>query len=196
MALKTLCLASKSKGRIELLQNSKLRFEAIAADIDENINYMDAESLVMNLAELKVNAVVTKTKASVVIGADTVVSLKGKIYGKPKDKSEAITMLLELQGNTHHLITGLCMIDTTTGNLINTSLNTKVTFDTLTREEVKRYVDAFEPYPFAGAYEMNSISSWFISNIVGSPSNVVGLPMVVVKKMLDKLGHKWFDFLI
>jgi septum formation protein len=123
-------------------------------------------------------------KDEVVLTADTVVILQNKILNKPGDRIEACNMLTNLSGNTHNVMTGVCIISKE--KEISFDDTTQVTFVSLTREEIEFYVDQYKPYDKAGAYGAQDwIGMVAIEKIVGSYFNVMGLPI-----------HKVYQYLI
>ncbi len=119
----------------------------------------------------------------ILITSDTIVAIDGDILGKPKDKAEAIIMLRELSGKTHHVVTGLCI--RSTRKTVTISDTCEVTFDILSDEDIEYYVDNFKPFDKAGAY---GIQEWIglsnIKSITGSVYTVIGLPVQKLYKAL------------
>ena len=119
----------------------------------------------------------------ILITSDTIVAIDGDILGKPKDKSEAIKMLRELSGRTHHVVTGLCI--RSTQKTVTISDTCEVTFDILSDEDIEYYIDNFKPFDKAGAY---GIQEWIglsnIKSITGSVYTVIGLPVQKLYKAL------------
>ena len=135
-------------------------------------------------------------KADLVVAADTIAEIDGEILGKPRDVEDAKQMLAKLQGRTHQILTGICVLDTSTTDSRTVVVSSSVTFAEMAEEEIEWYVEEFRPLIYAGGYEMNSISSWFIESITGSPSNVRGLPMSTLKELMGELGHVWSHYVI
>ena len=125
----------------------------------------------------------------IIITADTIVWCNDKVLGKPLDKEDAIRILREISGNTHEVITGVCLISSVKERIF--SVSTKVTFDALSDDEINYYVEIFKPYDKAGAY---GIQEWIgivaCSHIQGSYFNVVGLPMQRLYKELQEFVLK------
>ena len=190
----TICLASQSKSRQDILKSAHVRFEILTSSIDEVYENEPAQDLVLKLAKQKSEDVLDKTKAQVVVGADSVAVYRDEIIQKPKDKDDAITMLYKLQGKTHSFYTGLHVINTENKEAISKVIKTKVSFSQMNLSLIQKYVERFKPYSFAGGYD-NSISSWFIEKVKGSSSNMKGLPMTALKEMIEQLGFIFFDFI-
>ncbi|MDL2208056.1 Maf-like protein [Parabacteroides sp. OttesenSCG-928-O15] len=172
-------LASNSPRRKELLGGLNLDFEVrIIPDIDESYpEEMPVEAIAGYVAQKKAEAYLpTLADEELLITADTIVSLGGKILGKPADREDAIRMLGELSGHQHEVITGVCVY--TREKQLTFSVTSTVRFGTLTEEEITYYVDNYRPYDKAGAY---GIQEWIgyiaVEAIQGSFYNVMGLPI-------------------
>lgn len=177
-----LTLASKSPRRKELLKQIGIPFVVIVSDAEEvSGNSWTPAALVVENAKRKARAVAEKYPDSPVLGADTVVSLEGKIFGKPKDKDEARKMLTALSGKMHEVTTGLALINR--NEIRTTSVTTKVFFDTMTKADIDAYIATDEPMDKAGAYAIQGKAARFIEKIEGSYSNVVGLPLNALIQM-------------
>ena len=175
-------LASASPRRRELLTQVGLTFEVMVSDADENIEEsLSPDELVKRLSLIKAAAVKEELSAkgadgdSAVIGADTVVFHNGEILGKPKDEEDAFRMLKSLSGDTHSVYTGVTIL---LGDETITFANeTKVVFDTISDEEIKRYIASKEPMDKAGAYGIQGLGGAFVTSIEGEYANVVGFPI-------------------
>lgn len=177
-------LASKSPRRKELLSLLDLNFEVLTADIDETINPdIPICDEVARLSLEKARAVSRLVKYDdVIISADTVVELDGKVFGKPKDEAEAAFMLKALSNNTHRVLTGITVMQ---GGQIKTRVvTTCVTFRLITEKEICDYIATGEPMDKAGAYGIQGRASKFVSRIEGDYFSVVGLPVCALSEML------------
>ena len=171
-----LILASKSPRRKELLKQIGIPFVVVVSDAEEvSGNSWTPAALVVENAKRKARAVAEKYPDSPVLGADTVVSSEGKIFGKPKDKDEARKMLTALSGKMHEVTTGLALINR--NEIRTTNVTTKVFFDTMTKADIDAYIATEESMDKAGAYTIQGKAARFIEKIEGSYSNVVGLPL-------------------
>ncbi|MBV63286.1 MAG: septum formation protein Maf [Rickettsiales bacterium] len=176
-------LASASPRRRKLMSEEGYHFEVLASDAEEiSEKYMIPSELTVQNAEIKATLVAKSNKESVVIGADTVVSLDNEIFGKPHDLEEAVKMLARLAGRTHIVTTGVSIIQNTKKE--NFHVNTKVTFKPLSEEEISQYVKLINPLDKAGSYAAQDHGELIIEKHEGSFSNVVGLPMDELKKAL------------
>lgn len=176
-------LASASPRRRELLTTAGIDFVVKVADVDEVIDEaLTPDGVVMSLASQKAGAVAAKNPESVVIGADTVVVLDGKILGKPKSEENAVELLTMLSGKTHTVYTGVALIK---GEKVKTFCEaTQVEFYDLTKEEIEAYVATKEPMDKAGAYGIQGKGCVLIRKINGDYFNVVGLPVSAVYREL------------
>ncbi len=178
-----LVLASASPRRQELLRNAGIPFEVQPAHIPEDpLPGEQAKDCAERLASEKALAVAKQRPRDIVLGADTVVVVDGQILGKPMDAADAARMLRLLSGREHQVITGVCMV--ANGQSSVASETTTVTMSALTEKEIANYVATGEPMDKAGAYAIQGIASRWIPRIDGDYSNVVGLPVPLVWRML------------
>ncbi|MEE0944377.1 MAG: Maf family protein [Clostridia bacterium] len=180
--MEKIILASASPRRSEILKNIGLRFDIVVSDADESSisENCPAELYVQGLALLKAAAAAKKTeceKDGVVIAADTVVVLDGKILGKPKDREDAAEMLRMLSGREHSVITGICVLRLKDAFSVCESVVTKVKFKDLSPELIDLYVATNEPLDKAGAYGIQGKGAILAERIDGDYFNVVGLPV-------------------
>lgn len=182
-----LVLASASPRRQELLRNAGIAFEVQPAHIPEDpLPGESAKDCAERLAREKALAVAQERRNDAVLGADTVVVIDGDILGKPVDDADAARMLRLLSGRTHRVITGVCLV--LSGQWSVASETTSVTMNEISDEEIRDYVASDEPMDKAGAYAIQGMASRWISRIEGDYSNVVGLPVALVYRMLPRSG--------
>jgi septum formation protein len=177
-------LASRSPRRAELLRAAGIEFDVRSADIDETPRAgEDPEAYVLRLAEEKARAVAAG-EDEVVLAADTTVVLGDEIMGKPVDTADATRMLRALAGQKHQVVTGICVRrgDRCAHDLASTA----VWFAPLGDAEIADYVASGEPMDKAGAYAIQGLASRFIDRIDGSYSNVVGLPVALTYRLLQR----------
>lgn len=181
MEKRRLILASASPRRAELLRSSGIEFEQIPACINEDILPGEApRQYVVRLARAKAGAVWRPGTRS--LGADTIVVLDGDLLGKPRDAQHAKQMLRRLAGRSHHVLTGVAVFD---GRNYDTLCEeTCVRFGALSDRAINNYVASGEPLDKAGAYGIQGAASNFVEDIAGSYSNVVGLPIDRVSRMI------------
>lgn len=183
-----LVLASASPRRKELLKELEKEFSVLPAKGEESLVEKNPKKLVKALARQKAEEIFCEVgDEKIVLGADTVVAFKGNILGKPKDEQDAVRMLKSLSGKTHFVYTGVCFIYNAKGKkrLKNKVAATKVIFNELSDLEIERYVDSGSPMDKAGAYGIQD--GGLVKGIVGSYSNVVGLPVELCKKLYLKI---------
>jgi len=181
-----LILASNSPRRKELLEKLEIPFSVQTVDVEEELPDGIAPKVTAKyLAELKGNAHDHLAKNHIIITSDTVVIFNNKVVGKPKHSKEAVEILLQLSGNTHEVITGVCLKANNEMYLFDVS--TSVTFGTLSQKEIEHYVNSGCANDKAGAY---GIQDWIgmigVSSIKGSYYNVMGFPVYELYRMLKK----------
>src|SRR5574343_42661 len=184
---KNIILASGSPRRQQFFKEMDLAFSIRLKEVEEIYpNHLKAAEITNFLAELKANAFENELKENdILITSDTIVWLDGKALGKPKDYDDAFKMLQELGGQTHEVITSVCIKTSTKTETFHCV--TKVTFATLAEEHIRYYLDQYKPFDKAGSY---GIQAWIgligIEKIEGSYTNVVGLP---TEMLFQKLMH-------
>ncbi|MBQ7039242.1 MAG: septum formation protein Maf [Clostridia bacterium] len=191
-------LASASPRRREILENLGLDFEIVVSNADESCEISDASELVSELSERKAMAVLKMlrdegrcTDDMLIIGCDSVVVLNGEILGKPRDRAHALYMLRGLSGNSHSVISGLTLLYK--GKAYTDFEKTEVYFDTISEDEIKRYVASGESDDKAGGYAIQGKAARFIKGISGCYYNVVGLPVHLMCKMAENNGILLFE---
>ena len=210
-----LVLASASPRRQDLLRNAGIAFAVQAADIDETpLPGESPRDCAERLAQEKALAVWRTHQRDVVLGADTIVVIDETILNKPVDTQDAARMLRLLSGRVHRVITGVCIVQaavsgqwevagedrvghsspfaeevlrTENRELRTASETTLVTMNELSDDEIRDYVASGEPMDKAGAYAIQGRASRWIPRIEGDYSNVVGLPVALVYRMLSQM---------
>jgi septum formation protein len=190
-------LASGSPRRRELLGSLGIDFEVIVSNFNEDSidsAQIAPNELVRQLATSKALDVARNLPGdALVLGADTVVALEGKILGKPKTEEEAVEMLLSLSGKTHQVYTGVALIESSEGSVLRQLVDndmTEVEFMEFDRAKAAAYVAAGESMDKAGAYGIQALGTLLIPRINGDYFNVVGLPLHRLGLMLESLGVK------
>ncbi len=175
-------LASKSPRRIDLLKKWGLSFEILPSEKKEKIIHKRPSAIVKSLAYQKAKDIKQKNPNSVVIGADTIVVLNGKIVGKPKNKSHSIQILNELNGSLHKVYTGVAILSDNKENVFYDIA--KVKMQKLSYEKLQtlfgKHMDK------AGAYAVQDKDDSFVKKIYGDYYTVVGMPYIKLKKELKK----------
>ncbi len=201
---KRIILASQSPRRKQLLDQLGLRYDILASNIEEIVPaIIDRESsasrIVTELARQKAFAVCqqlqTNNKSNdelIIIAADTIVVLDNKIYGKPNSPSQAKTTLQDLCGRIHHVYTGIALLcfDLARSSIecFTESENSLVSLRKYREPEIDAYIATGEPMDKAGAYALQGAGACFVSKIEGCYTNVIGLPMPILVKMLRAVG--------
>jgi septum formation protein len=187
MTKKKIILASASKGRAFILQKYGIDFIIDPANIDENyLAESNIEVLLLDLARTKANVVKQRHKAGIILAADTIVFLDEKIIGKPKNIDDAYKMLSILSGKTHQVMTAIVLLDIDTNQTFDGIKKTAVTFKNLSSSAIDTYVATGEPFGKAGAYSSQENGKDLIEKIDGDPTNVIGLPIELFFKLLNK----------
>ena len=192
--MKPIILASSSPRRQEILKLLNIPFQVKVSNFEENYpSDIDLRQVPEFLANRKVDAVARTYpqghEIPWILGADTMVLLDGKLYGKPADNIEAAQFMQDFQGKTHEVITGLAIFN---GELLFAQSRTSITKDTfapMSKEEIDWYVDTGDWHGVAGGYRIQGLASCFIKKIEGTNSNVVGLPIFELYDMLKELGY-------
>ena len=178
-------LASASPRRRELLNKAVKMFEIIPSAFDEKkIKDKDPVQFAVKASICKAIEVGNRYPSAIVIGADTIVVLKNRIFGKPKNSSDAKRALRSLSGKTHQVITGVAICSKDGDKLISAYESTDVTFKVLSDKEIDDYVSEGSVHDKAGSYAIQDIGGRFIDKIKGDYDNVVGLPVALVIKLL------------
>jgi len=180
-----LILASQSPRRAQLLQDILIKFRIEPAHIDESVHDAEpAEQYVQRMARKKADYI--QPRQLPVLAADTIVVFEGAIFGKPVNQTQAIKMLSQLSGNTHVVLTALCVIH---GTAVYTHLSkSRVRFRKLSQDEIARYWLTGEPCDKAGAYGIQGIGGTFVESIQGSQSSIMGLPLCETEQLLRQTG--------
>ena len=187
--MKKIILGSASPRRKELLSQIGVPFEVRVSNKEEVYTNTVPKEIVKELALMKAENVASEIPARnvIVIGADTIVVHEEQILGKPKDEQEAFEMIRSLQGDT-----GVAVLDFDENGektVISHAVETKVSVNPMSTEEIQKYIESKEPMDKAGAYGIQGRFSAFIEKIEGDYFNVVGLPVSYVYQVLKELGE-------
>jgi septum formation protein len=183
-----LILASASPRRKRLLREIGLPFRFLPSRIDETEAGDTQADIACILAQRKAMYACSSSPGSWILGADTIVVLQETLLGKPVDQEEAKSMLAMLSGRDHEVITGFSIIDPS-GNIAHTGhVSTTVTIKELSEREISSYIATKEPFGKAGGYAIQGIGAFMVKGIIGSYSNVVGLPVHAVIEALLAVG--------
>jgi septum formation protein len=186
-----LILASGSPRRRELLAELHLPFQIVTADVEEldggSAPQLTPPELALENARRKAEAVSRRNPGAWVLGADTVVTLEGRIFGKPASLTQAREFLRAFSGRTHQVVTG-CVLKGPDGREEIFDEISSVTFLPLSEENITRYLDAVEVLDKAGGYALQERGEWIVANIEGSRTNIIGLPMEKLTTLLRNQG--------
>jgi len=193
--VKKIILASKSKVRKKILEENGIICEVKPANIDEDLvkeslikEGANSEIISKNLAELKANKISQKVNGEIVLGADSVIDLNGKIISKPSDRQEAMEILKKLNGKRHHLISSVCI--SKIGSMIwNYTDKAALTMKKMSDEELKEYLSkiADENLFAYNVYQIEGEGRNLFSNIEGDKNTIMGLPIKKIKEYLNSL---------
>jgi len=185
-------LASSSPRRADLLRTIGVEFEIAPSSVQERPHVGEAPAdYITRLARAKVISIARQRDHCLVIGADTIVVLDGKILGKPADEADAARMLRSLSGRWHAVMTGVALYDVATRQEVADYDKTLVRFGQMNEPEIDWYVKSGEPMDKAGAYGIQGLASLFIEEIAGNYFNVVGLPLPLVYRLARRLGYSF-----
>ncbi|MDX1644317.1 MAG: Maf family protein [Thermoanaerobaculia bacterium] len=188
-----LILASSSPRRRELLASLGLQFEVRPVAIDESPRDGEAPArLVERLAREKARA--RAEPGELVVGGDTVVVLDGTVLGKPADRAEAAEMLSALAGREHEVLSGIAVVSADARQLATEIERTRVRMAPLDAERIRWYVDTGEPMDKAGSYAIQGLGATFVESIAGSYTNVVGLPLAALRRLMAGMGYELLAF--
>lgn len=186
--MKSIILASASPRRKLLMQQAGYRFSVVVSDVDESrfeAEGLDSAEFAKRLAMAKAKAIAAKYSDSIVIGADTVVDFQGLIIGKPANKNEAEEITRKLFSRPHKVITALAIVRLSDGIEIVDSDTTWVYPRELTEEQIADHIKSNNWQGRAGAYGIKEKGEEFVERIEGSFTNVCGMPMELLEKMIS-----------
>ncbi|QIA27979.1 septum formation protein Maf [Thermaerobacter sp. PB12/4term] len=188
-----LVLASSSPRRVQLLAMLGLPFVQDPSRAEEPlpagpVGTLDPEDWALRQALRKAKDVARRHPGALVIGADTVVELDGRLLGKPRDRQEAMAILGALAGREHRVASGVAVVDASTGRAATGTRLTRVWMRPLTRTEIEAYVATGEPMDKAGAYAIQGLGATLVPRIEGCYFNVVGLPLPLLADLLSLFG--------
>jgi len=184
-------LASASPARLRLLRDSGFDPTVIVSGVDEeSVEIGDGFDLVATLAEMKARAVAATDGLgdALVLGCDSMFLLDGEVLGKPLSAEEAISRWKRMRGRTGVLLTGHCLIDVQTGRTAQQVGDTLVRFADVSDDEIAAYVATEEPLHVAGGFTQDGRSAIFIEGVDGDSTNVIGLSLPLLRRLLLELG--------
>lgn len=186
---KKFILASASPRRVELLSLMGLPFEIMPSEIDETfVSGESPQEHVVRLSSEKARLVSLCNPDAWVLGADTIVTINGEVLGKPSTPQEARQMLCKLSGREHTVFTGFTVVNQSLNVIVSDAVKSSVLFRKITEDEKTWYVNSKEPYDKAGGYAVQGMGAFFIKEIKGSYTNVMGLPLSEVVDVMKRIG--------
>ena len=187
MSIPKIILASASPRRTELLDLAGINHTVDPADVDESILSNEASAdYAKRIALVKAIKTAERHTSGLVLGADTIVVVKGEVLGKPSSREDAARMLQLISGREHEVITAVALVDAQTRRSEVEIEVTEVKVKELTSDEIAEYLETGEPYDKAGAYGIQGRASVFVEGIRGCFFNVVGLPLARLYRMLKE----------
>jgi septum formation protein len=188
-----LILASTSSARRALMDGLGLPYRAEAPGVDEDVSpTLTARQAVQELAARKARALQARHPDAWVIGADQLVEVEGAVLGKPADRDAARKQLSQLLGHTHDICTGVCLVGPN-GHVAEALEVSRLTFYPVSPEELERYLDLGEWQGCAGSYRIEGAGQGLLARLEGDRTNVQGLPMLTVVRMLREAGFSFFE---
>jgi septum formation protein len=181
-------LASASPRRRELLARIVAEFRVLPSAIDETLDPGPYERAVSALAARKARAVAERLEAGVVLGADTLVLVDGDALGKPEDRSAARAMLRRLRGRDHRVVTGVAVVDAGSGRTLEAAAASLVLMAEYPETLIDAYVTSGAPFDKAGGYAIQDLEGALVAGVVGSYTNVIGLPLGLTRRLLAEAG--------
>jgi septum formation protein len=189
--LPPLILASASPRRAELLKLLKVKFRVLPGEADEVAHeHLSPLEICQLNAHRKARVVAKKIPDALVLAADTLVFLDGEILGKPLNLADARRMLAKLQGRMHQVVTGVCLVHLRAHHERIFAVSTDVLFHPLDDRQIRGYLGKINPMDKAGAYAIQNSGELIISEISGSYSNVVGLPVERLREELESWNRE------
>ena len=195
MGVPTFVLASASPARRRLLQNAGIEPVICISDFDESqVQLSDPVPLVETLALKKAETVVSQFSDALILGCDSVLSVRGEIHGKPANADEAIARWQQMRGTVGDLYTGHALIDLSQDKTLVRCGITRVYFADVSDKAIAAYVATGEPLKCAGCFALEGRGGLFVEKLEGCHSNVIGLSLPLLRQMLSELGYEVTDF--
>ena len=190
MTCRQLVLASTSPFRRDLLNRLGFSFKTANPETEEStLPGEPPEETAMRLSEMKARAVANLYPDALIIGSDQVAILDGKVYGKPGTHDNAVQQLRTMRGKTVNFFTGLCLLDTRSGEVRLRGIPTLVSFRNLTDQQIESYLNREQPYNCAGSAKSEGLGIAIIARMQGEdPNALIGLPLIALCDLLEEAG--------
>lgn len=188
---KKIILASQSPRRIEILKDLKIPFNSKPSrcrELQFEESKMSPIEFAISNAERKAQDIAGDESNALIIGMDTIGEYQNRIFEKPKDRDHAKSMIKLLNGTTHNVITGICIIDADSEDKVTAAEVTKVTFTDMSDNEIEKYLDKGEWDGLACGYGIQGLGALFIEKIEGDYFNVVGFPVFRFYHLMKQIG--------
>jgi septum formation protein len=184
-----LVLASGSAARLRILRDAGIDPDVVVSGADESgAEHLQTADLVAVLAERKAVAVAQLRPDALVLGCDSLLDLRGAAFGKPVTSAEVVELWRRLAGQIGTLYTGHCLINGTTRRHVSGVAATTIRFGTPSVAEIAAYAGRAEPLALAGAFSIDGLAAPFVDGVDGDPSNVIGLSLPLLRRLLAELG--------
>jgi septum formation protein len=187
-------LASSSPARLKLLRQIGIEPDVVVSGVDESSVTGPPADVALTLAVRKATAVARGLSDALVLGCDSVLDLDGEPLGKPVDAADAVARWRRMRGRSGVLVTGHCLIDTTSGRDAADVASTVVHFADLREEEIDSYVATGEPLRVAGGFTIDGLGGPYVDGIEGDPHNVVGLSLPLLRRLLADVDLRIADY--
>ena len=182
-------LASASKRRSKILKECGVAHRVVISNVPEKMDHKrGARFNVLHNARVKAEKIAGRYRQGFIIGADTVVLLGKRLIGKPKTKKEAISLLNAFSAKTILVYTGLCVIDAKKGKSASGIDVSKIRLERLSHKKIDKFVNVAGPHDKAGGFSIEGPGAFVFDNIEGSFYNILGLPMMKLNQLFEKLG--------
>ena len=193
--IKEVVLASASQRRSQILSSCGIKHKVFTSNVEEvHFQHRTPAWNVRENARRKAYICAKKYRNSIIIAADTLVVLNKELIGKPKNEAQAKKLFIAFSGNRIEIISGLCVIDTLTGRNACATERSLLYAQELHDKDLDIYFNALKPYDKAGGFSIEGIGSFIYDDIKGSYFNILGLPMVKLKELFNKIGLNILDF--
>lgn len=191
--MEPIILASTSPRRQEILKNLGIPFSVFSPDYDEPMIAGLSPAELAEMHSIKKVESIMRTQLNInapwILGADTLISLDGAIYGKPADRESARSMIARFAGKTHQVITAITLYDSRLNFISSRTSSSDVTFTELDDGQIEQYLNSGEWQGVAGGYRIQGLGAFYVSKIVGSYSGIVGLPIHELYAILREHGY-------